>query len=378
MDMQDNEIWNSEVEESDEISGRNETPFDPREIQIYPKTLVLALLIRRIKSKMLDLHPDFQRNSGVWSKTKQSRLIESLMIRIPLPSFYFDASQENHWLVVDGLQRLSTIYDFVIGKFKLNNLEFLHEFEGLTYDRLPSVFQMRIDEAEVTSYLIMPGTPRRVKFDIFRRINTGGKQLSAQEIRHALNLGVVTDMIKFMAETPEFVEATDGKLSSLRMADRECALRYLAFLTLTPEAYQRKDFDLFLCDFMSDFNEQHQGASIEMGELGEIIGKFRETMAFAKQLLGEYAFRKVRTVGEVPQVINKALFEAWSVNLANLHPFDRDLLLNRRDELLRKFVARLNSDEEFLQSVSQGTGDVLMVRKRFNTIRDLLREVEYD
>ena len=375
--IEDNKIWDDETEDSDESAGVNEAPFDPKLIQVYPKSLVMDLLIRRIRSGALDLHPDFQRSSGVWTKTKQSRLIESLLIRIPIPSFYFDASRDDHWLVVDGLQRLSTVYDFVCGKLKLVNLEFLHNFEGLTYAQLPPQFQMRIDEAEVSCYLIMPGTPLRVKFDIFRRINTGGVQLSQQEIRHALNIGPCTELIRVMAESPEFIRATDGKLSRQRMADRECALRYLVFSTQSHEEYQRKDFNLFLCDFMSDFNRQYAGQDPTAGALREIVERFRAVMSFAHELFGKLAFRKVRSLDDPQRAVNKALFEAWSVNLSELNALERDVLIGRKKDLMDSLILRLNEDEDFLKSVSQGTGDVAMVHKRFRTVQDIIREVMY-
>lgn len=370
--METDSIWEEETEESDETS--NEVPFDPSLIQIYPKPLLLDLMMRRIRQGALDLHPDFQRAAGVWTKTKQSRLIESLLIRIPIPSFYFDASVEDHWLVVDGLQRLSAIHDFISGRLKLVNLEFLHDFEGLTYAQLPPTFQMRIDETELVCYLIMPGTPLRVKFDIFRRINTGGVPLSQQEIRHALNIGPCTDLIKAMAETEEFVLATGGRLSQLRMADRECALRYLVFSDLDPATYSKKDFNLFLCDYMTEFNRKYRGVTMDSPEMRRMIDAFRATMTFAHDVFGDLAFRKVQSLNDSRRAINKALFEAWSVAFAKLDGEWRDRVLARKQRLVECFIDRLNTDALFLKSVSTGTGDVAMVHTRFRVVGELITE----
>ena len=105
-------------------------PFNPSLINILTKQMSLDTLMKRIREKEIDLAPDFQRGE-VWGATAKSRLIESLLIQIPLPAFYMDATEENKWLVVDGLQRLSTLRDFVIlNKMALQDLEFLIQFHG--------------------------------------------------------------------------------------------------------------------------------------------------------------------------------------------------------------------------------------------------------
>ena len=106
-------------------------PFNPTLINIITKQMSLDTLIKRMKEGEVNLAPDFQR-AEVWKPTAKSRLIESLLIRIPLPAFYMDATNEDNWLVVDGLQRLSTLRDFVINKtMKLQDLEFLTQFRDL-------------------------------------------------------------------------------------------------------------------------------------------------------------------------------------------------------------------------------------------------------
>jgi hypothetical protein len=136
-----NEESTLEVEQTPDGTEFEDTgiskPFNPTLINITSKQMSLDTLIKRIREGEVNLSPDFQR-AEVWKPTARSRLIESLLIRIPLPAFYMDATNEDRWLVVDGLQRLSTLRDFVINNsLRLQELEFLIQFHGLRYKDLP-------------------------------------------------------------------------------------------------------------------------------------------------------------------------------------------------------------------------------------------------
>ena len=106
--------------------------------------------------------------------------------------------------------------------------------------------QRRIAETQVTVYLIQPGTPGEVKFNIFKRINTGGVPLSPQEIRHALNQGAAAEMLRELAKHPAFVRVAGGSLRDQRMTDRECVLRFLAFCLVPYVKYKTGNLDSFL------------------------------------------------------------------------------------------------------------------------------------
>ncbi|MDN3353908.1 DUF262 domain-containing protein [Actinomadura sp. DC4] len=226
-------------------------PFDPALIDVQTRTMTVDLLLARLRRGVLDLAPDFQRIAGIWSAEAQSRLIESLLLRIPLPTLYAAESGEESWAIVDGIQRLTTIARFVdpdtvdAEPLKLSGLEYL-PYDGFEYNDLPGGLQTRIDETELIIHLIRAGTPEPVKFNIFARINTGGRPLTPQELRHALIPGRARELLRELAQGQAFLHATHRSVKPDRMADREMVLRFLAFRLTDPAEYRRGDLDAFL------------------------------------------------------------------------------------------------------------------------------------
>ena len=351
--------------------GGNEAsnePFDPTNIRVTTKPLTIDLLLSRIKEGEIDLAPDFQRKAGIWKSEARSRLIESILIRIPLPAFYMDATKDEKWLVIDGLQRLTALKEFAIDKtLRLSKLDYLNQLEGKTYDELHRMYQRRINETQVTTFLIEQGTPDEVKFNIFKRINTGGLPLSGQEIRHALNQGKASKLLLELAETPEFKKAIDNGISDDRMADRECVLRFLAF-TRTPYTQYEKDLDSFLNKSMAAINK------LPDSEIEQLRKLFLRAMIAACDIFGKDAFRK-RFKSTAPRSpINKALFESWSINLSKLSDVQIQLLQARKTALQNAFI-KLMHDHAFYSAISQGTGDIGKVKLRFSAIEQLIQEV---
>lgn len=355
---------------TNEEAGAVSSPFDTSQIRIEPKNGMLAQLIRRMENEEIDLDPEFQRRGGIWSDQAQSRLIESLMLRIPIPAFYFDASNPNKWLVVDGLQRLTAIRRFVIDReLKLSGLQFLADkYNGASFDALPRPMQRAIEEADIVMYQIMPGTPSSVKFTVFQRINTGGLPLSSQEIRHALNQGPVTRKLAELANSEEFKMATSGGVSPKRMDDRECVARFIVFSMFSPESYDKDDFDAFLNAGMAEANKQP--------ECLEEIGKnFLRVMRAVPAIFDNDAFRKRFYAGETRFPVNKALFEAWSVNLGKLSNEELEILRERRELVREKFMELMRTDRSFEAAITQGTGSIARVKHRFGAIEHLIKEV---
>ncbi|GET38093.1 DUF262 domain-containing protein [Microseira wollei] len=344
--------------------------YDPDKINIVTREPTIEQLLRRIDEEALDLAPDFQRQADIWKPDVKSRLIESILIRIPLPAFYIDATNEDKWLVVDGLQRLSALKHFISDRsdkrLRLSGLEYLTDLEGKTYDQLERRYQRRIEETQVTVYLIEKGTPDEVKYNIFKRINTGGTPLSPQELRHALNPGKASQFLAKLAKSQEFqqvVNLSDSKKK--RMDDREFILGFLAF-TLT----SYKDYDGNRDSFLSQ--ALFKANRLSEAELDQIGNNFKKAMIAAFDIFGDDAFRKQSKKRKKKYPVNKALFESWSVNLSQLTEQELEILKSNRQKLIDIFQKYVDSDKEFLASISQAANKV---EYRFITIEKIIQEV---
>jgi len=355
------------LEPDDLDSGDIRRPFDPNQIKVVTSTKNVDLIKRRIDRSEVDLAPDFQR-AQVWTPTKKSRLIESLLLKIPIPVFYVSADLEDNWSVVDGVQRLSTIQSFMDNEFALRNLEYLTEYSSRKYDKLPRAMQRRIEETELLFHVIQPGTPDVVKFNIFTRINTGGMPLSPQELRHALNPGQARDFLKTLVLAEPFRKATGGGMNDTRMGARECALRFSAFYPNKWEAYDENDLNSYLNQAMKHLNK------ITKDDLSDLRAAFDQSMVAAARIFQTDAFRKPRDRSGQRKPLSKPLFEAWSVNLARVEKPAIEALVGNRHRLMENYKEALSEDPWFERSITVSTGTAKSVSIRFQAVRDIISD----
>ena len=347
------------------------TPFDPKLVDIESKPMVLSNIVDRLKNDGIVLDPNFQRNPDLWDKQKQSRLIESLLIRIPLPIFYFDMSEDEKLIVVDGLQRLSAIKNFMATAsdedncLRLQGLEYLKELEGKSFDELAPNLQRRLREQTIQVYLIKAGTPDNVKNSIFERINTGGLILTSAEIKNSVYRGRASELLKNMAETKEFVEATNKKITPTRMLDREFANRFLAFYLLDIKEYHEN-----LDDFMREVLSRVKNDNSIDCDL--IVAAYKKALKLASEVFGKNAFKRIGKDGRYTG-INKPLFEAVTVQFAVLSDKERKKLIKNKEVFLTRFN-KLLCDEKFIEVITNGTARLTSVKYRHGEIERIIGE----
>lgn len=368
-----------EIEQEQLYSGNDDgeiiEPFNPKDVDIVSKPMVISNIVEQLQYGDIILEPDFQRFPDLWDDQKQSRLIESLIIRIPLPSFYFDSGDDDRLIVVDGLQRLYAIKRFMALKendpkrLKLKNLEYLKEYNGCTFEMLPPNIQRRIKAQDIAAYIIRAGTLDKVRTSIFTRINTGGLTLEPAEIKNSVYRGQAADLLKELAHSKEFVKATRNKIDASRMLDCEFVNRFLAFYLLGAEQYSGN-----LEDFLNDVMIRLQKESKET--INRCREDFLKAMKYASRIFGDAAFRKINVNGRYGR-INKPLYDTVSVNLANLSKGDCEKLASRKNMLLDKYTALLK-DQEFADSITNGTAKIANVKSRYQKINDIFQEVLAD
>jgi len=364
----DDEENQSEFEEKDEKDIKS--PFDPKEIKIAVEPKTIDSLVARITNDEIDLFTEFQRKGNLWTPDTQSRLIESLLLRFPLPAFYFDATDDDKWKVVDGLQRLWSLKNFIVDKSEkrllLTGLEILkdEEFHNSDFDSLNRKMQRRILETQVTTYLIQPGTPKHVKYNVFRRINTGGLILTSQEIRHALNQGKPANFLKRISENIKFNSII--RVPDKRMQDCELILRYLAYVIKDYSEYE-KPMATFLDRAMEELNNKSDKV-LEQYELG-----LYSAIMLSQNLFGDDMFSRSIVSSKHRRKLNMALFEVWTSILAKLTESEKQKITLNKEKLLADYRA-LFSEPAFNASISSSTSGKGNVTERFTQISNLVKK----
>ena len=347
-------------------------PYDPKKIRVESKSFPVYQVNDMIMDGEIDLSPDFQREF-VWTDIqRRSRLIESLLLRIPLPVFYLAQDERGMYQVVDGVQRLTVLRDFIGNKFRLRNLEYLKDCNGKWFDdkkrpdsdSLDRIYVRRIQQTMLYFNVIDPQTPPMVKYDIFRRLNTGGKELNRQEIRNCFENPRIRNFIDRLSQTPEFLRATRHSVSPTRMADKELILRFIAFFLLDTNSSgqmpYKNDMDAYLDSTVELLN------SLPQTKLDQIEQSFLNAMENAYLLFGENAFRKAK-------YINKALFLSWSRVLCEYHPSDiKDRQLNI--SLSTALEKEIKENSEYSDALSKGTNDARNLGKSVSVAKRLLKE----
>lgn len=375
MSMEDIQMQDNQKVEVENLNGGKSTeeitkPFNPNEIDVDISTVNLGSLIDQLENDEIDLQPDFQRVTDVWDNVKKSRLIESILLGLPLPSFYFSEDPVSQKLsIIDGLQRICAIRDFVLEKenpLKLEGLQFLKNFDGFTFSQLARPEVKRIKSLKITMNTLRKGTPLDVKYIIFQRVNTAGVPLTPQEMRHALNQGPAAIFIKELADMESFKKATNYSVESKRMQDRDFVNRFIAFFI----GYQdyMGDLDIFLNDKMGELNK------MTSEQRDDIRVSFDKAMKCCYEIFKKDTFRKRYKQEDRRKPISKSVYDTLSVNIAWLSDEERKLLL-KNTEAFKAGMIRLFNDKKFDFSITTGTGKKYNVEQRFTMVKSLIKEI---
>ncbi len=317
-------------------------------------------VLRRIKNGSYIMDPDFQRDF-IWDINKQSKLIESVLLRIPLPVFYLAEDDEGNLIVVDGLQRLSTLNRFADNELKLK-LPDRTDLNRKKFKDLSPKLQNRFDDFNLIVYVIDHEIDDRALLDIFDRVNSG-EPLTRQQMRNCLYMGNGTKFLKDESKTDIFLDATGGSLRTDKMRDREFVNRFCAFRILDINNY--KDMDAFLRESLLEMNR------LTSSSLSDLSKEFRNSLHNNYNLFDKHAFRKHSKGQKTRGLINASL---WDVMSTGLSQYPRPLVVKNAQNLKKSFYELLQN-ERYNDSISRGTNNTKQVKHRFSATQQMLEEV---
>ncbi|MFZ2967551.1 MAG: DUF262 domain-containing protein [Sulfuricurvum sp.] len=350
-------------------SSDENTTIYPAEVKIQRDMYSVRELLTELKDERLVLAPDFQREF-VWSLKQKSELVESILMGIPLPMIYFFEGDDGVIQVVDGKQRLTSLFEFMENKFPLSqSLSILTDLRGKKYNDLTPSERTKIARHQFVTQTIIPPTPDKIKFDIFERVNRKGSTLNNQEMRNALYQGHSTRLLDDLAKYDSFLKATDEGISPMRMKDRYMILRFLAFylwkkgISKDKEGKTveyRSDIDDFLGKTMSFINRQDENFILDVSKM------FNETMILAFDSKGENIFRIPSKERKRP--INMALMETLGYLFSQI----RD---KKDPTMYQKSIDTLLEDRAYIEALTQRVDSTNSVETRFKKIDNILKGI---
>lgn len=364
-----------QLEGDESPEGIENYPLD--DLLIRSEARTIQDVLRRIDANKIDLDPEFQR-AFLWKVKEQSKLVESVLMRIPLPVFYVAENDNGDLVVVDGRQRLTTFRRFQRNELKLD-LAGREQLNGKTFENLDSKLQIRFEDGQLIFYIIGAKVPERVRLDIFERVN-GGTPLTRQQMRHALYSGEATRLLTSLAAMELFKKVTGSSVSSdtnvRAMKDREVVNRFLAYYQLGWRQYAGAAYDDFLARALRETNDvvREQKVIMDRSKSREKAkNAFMSSLRLNQAIFAEHAFRKSLTISKGKRsAFNLALFDVFSATLAR---YDEQSLSGAQMKAIYAGTKKLLGNRKFRDAVSFATLEARNVQIRFEMTEGMLFEV---
>ena len=369
--IQNSDIDYDTINEGDEIDSKKILKDQQRNLITQFVDYNLRTLSELLEDDTINLHPEYQRRYR-WNDERQSKLIESFIMNVPVPPIFLNEDEFGKYSVIDGKQRLHSIHRFLTNELELVGLKVFKDLNGKTFSDLPSAYQNYLKiRAVLRAIIILNESDEDIKFKVFRRLNTGGVSLNAQEIRNSAYPGDLNDLIIKLSENPTFhkllgVDIKNESKIYQEMKDVEYVLRFFTFFE--NPTYFSGDIDWKMSNFIRE-NQKMDEIKIEKFEK-----KFLSTIRFIYRLFGEYAFKRwFRNRNRWKQKITTPLFDA--VIFACV---DRDDTLSipndfNQDDFNEEYK-KLFSDEEYESSISYHTGTSPAFFKRKEKVYNLIKD----
>jgi hypothetical protein len=359
-DLEDRVVSTEDQDLGERDSDEDDFPPSERNIHTQSYDLSLHTLREQWDDGTLIL-PEFQREY-VWDGAKASRLIESLLLNIPIPPLFLAETEDAKYEIVDGQQRVTSIARYLNNEFALSGLRISREMKGLRFHKLPEREQRFLRTRVIRAIVITVESSPTMKFEVFERLNTGGLALNAQEIRNAIYSGGLNTLLKDLERDASFRKCLGSTKPRKRMVDRELVLRFLGL-------HERlEDYRPPLVRFLNEYMRDHRNPKPVW--LNERATTFSDTIRFVAKVLGQSAFRVIDSSGvPIERNINRAIFDAQMLTFSVA---DKAAAVKRRKQVVAELGLLFESDE-LEDTIRRATGD----RSRtFERIREMAGAVE--
>jgi len=371
--LQNSDLDYEIIEEGIEIDIKKSLKDQQRNLITQFVDYNLKTLSELLEEDTINLHPEYQRRYR-WNDERQSKLIESFIMNVPVPPIFLNEDDFGKYSVIDGKQRLNTIKRFFTDELELVGLKVFQNLNGKIFSNLPLPYQNYLKtRAVLRAIIILNESDEDIKYKVFQRLNTGGVKLNDQEIRNSAYPGDLNDLTLRLSENPTFHKllGVDDKNESKiyqEMKDVEYVLRFFTFF---------ENPDYFSGDIswkMSDFVRKNQ--RMEETKIKEYEKQFLNTINFINRLFGEFAFKRwLENKGYWKKKMTTPLFDA--VIFACI---DRDVKVsipndfNKEDFISEYKKLFSDKDFDFFISFHTSTSSAFITRKAkvYNLIKDTL------
>lgn len=340
----------------------NDSPED-KMLSLFPIDYPFETLVNRIKATpaKLKLDPEFQRKYK-WDKdgwVRSSRFIESCLMRIPLPSCYFAEDDDGRHMVIDGLQRLTTISKFFNDEFPLEGLTVFKDLEGKKFSELGS-FQTELETTTIRCIILRKDNPKSLIREIFSRLNQGAVALTDQEIRHALYPGRLDVLLTELALAPDIARfgLAESTAPKNGLEPEEQVLRYFAF----SDDRNLDGFENNLKSFLDNYMERNSLLTDEQVE--EHRNRFNAALSLCNEIFEEEVF-----VNPIVDRKRKGLVH-YDLVMTTVGELDRSIAIEKKDQIKNAY-AKLCASENFQRTLSgglQNRGAIIRRREEWNSL----------
>ncbi|MDR6394262.1 DUF262 domain-containing protein [Herbaspirillum seropedicae] len=346
-----------EIEDDRELPDPDEVPVRDRRVYTQPYDLVVDSLIEQISAKTIFLRPlsdrpDFQRKY-VWSDFLASRLIESILLNVPIPPCYLSQNENFELDVIDGQQRIFSIFRFISNQFALQKLEVLKELNDLRFHEIPQKYQRQLKTHTLRCVVITNESHPEIKFDVFERLNSNTVPLNAQELRNCIYRGDLNSLIKKNVEYLPWLSILGKKKPDMRMRDEELVLRFYAFYMSGIQSYRTPQKH-----WLNDVAKTGQKLSPEQLENLEAAWKNSINVCLT-WFDAKTCFRR-GTEGK-SRVINRTLFDLLMIQASKISV---EIAQEKRADFLERF-AHLMTDVEFSDLIGRAVDHTRRTKRRF-------------